>query len=401
VTIPTAEESHKISMVGYHDLAGRPAFKLALRRDGARWLLYTGHLWHSGWSVIDVTEPTRPKLLRFVESPYTTQTSQIQVAGDFMITGLQRYPHQDRPFPSDVGGALVWDLREDPINPELVGQYRVGGIGTHRNFYAGGRYLYAAIRGNEALGSGALAIVDLEDPSAPREVSRWSEVSTKGTVPFFHGPAYVVGDRAYCSCEDFVVLDVSDPKHPVSIARLGLGGLSGALGVHSAIPYLGGRFAVINGEAYREGQNYEFTPVVLVDLADESKPSPISVFPVPRPSLDGAHDSYVKKGGRFGAHNQHQHQGHPDLLEPTSLVAMTYFNAGLRIFSIADPLYPVEVASFVATAPERRRGPRPRSALVSHFEDVLIDSRQNIYCSDANHGIFVLRYDEKLDPIVA
>lgn len=388
-----------MEMVGYSDLAGRPAFKLALRRDGARWLLYAAHFWHSGWSVIDVTDPARPELLHFIEGPAHMRTAQIQAAGELMVTALERDPYRPQAgFDGREAGALIWDLSEDASRPRLLGHYRSGGEGTHRNFYDGGRYLYAAVRGSGMLAPGALGIVDLADPANPHELARWSEPGTRGRVPFFHGPAYVLGTRAYCSCEDFVVLDVADPHRPLPVSRLGLGGLSGMVGVHSAIPYADGTLVVVNGEAHREGPAYEMTPVVVVDLSDETDPRPLSIFPVPRPSRGSRHRSYVEKGGRFGPHNQHQHQSHPDLLAPTSLVAMTYFNAGLRIFSIADPCYPEEIASFVPTAPEQRLGPRPRSALVGHFEDLLIDARQNIYCSDPNQGLFVLRYEASLAP---
>ena len=47
-------------MVGYADLGGRPAFKLALQVGDERWYLFAAHLWHRGWSVIDVTEPREP-----------------------------------------------------------------------------------------------------------------------------------------------------------------------------------------------------------------------------------------------------------------------------------------------------------------------------------------------------
>src|SRR5437762_4970460 len=46
-----------LEALSYHDLDGRPGFKLALTVKAGRHFLYVSHLWHSGWSVLDVTEP--------------------------------------------------------------------------------------------------------------------------------------------------------------------------------------------------------------------------------------------------------------------------------------------------------------------------------------------------------
>jgi hypothetical protein len=131
---------------------------------------------------------------------------------------------------------------------------------------------------------------------------------------------------------------------------------------------------------------------VAIDVSDETKPRVISTFPVPRPTAGLPFRNYYEKGGRFGPHNQHHFQGHPDLFELREHVAVTMFNAGLRIYSLEDPYMPIEVGHFVAAAPSRRLGPRPHSALVTCFEDVLIDARGNIFCTDPNQGLFVLRF---------
>ena len=75
---------------------------------------------------------------------------------------------------------------------------------------------------------------------------------------------------------------------------------------------------------------------------------------------------------------------------------MSYFNAGLRVFDTSDPYVPEEVGHFVPDDPGKRHGPLPQEALVTQFEDVLVDARGFIYCTDKNHGLFVLRYTEDL-----
>jgi len=101
--------------------------------------------------------------------------------------------------------------------------------------------------------------------------------------------------------------------------------------------------------------------------------------------------NYYAKGGRFGPHNQHQPQGNPAHLALEDHILMTYFNAGLRLYDISDPLQPIEAGWFVPEDPRERRGTLPTD-LVTQFEDVIVDARGFIYCTDKNHGLFILKY---------
>ena len=88
--IPSGYFARNIEPLGYHDLDGKPAFKLAMQEVNNRWYLYVAHLWHRGWSVLDVTDPTAPEYCSFIPGPENTWTIQVQVAEDKMITGLER-----------------------------------------------------------------------------------------------------------------------------------------------------------------------------------------------------------------------------------------------------------------------------------------------------------------------
>lgn len=67
--IPPGYFAKNIEPLGYHDLADKPAFKLAMQEKNGRWYLYVAHLWHRGWSVLNVTEPTEPELCAFIPAP--------------------------------------------------------------------------------------------------------------------------------------------------------------------------------------------------------------------------------------------------------------------------------------------------------------------------------------------
>src|SRR5919106_2598635 len=53
MAVPGVTEQRGFRLVGYTDMDGRPAFKLATHRSGDRRYLYTGHFWHHGWSIVD------------------------------------------------------------------------------------------------------------------------------------------------------------------------------------------------------------------------------------------------------------------------------------------------------------------------------------------------------------
>ena len=60
------------------------------------------------------------------------------------------------------------------------------------------------------------------------------------------------------------------------------------------------------------------------------------------------------------------------------------------------PRAPKEIGYFLPPDPTVRRGPLPKTGLVTQSEDVLADCRGNIFVSDKNHGIYVLRFARPL-----
>lgn len=130
--------------------------------------------------------------------------------------------------------------------------------------------------------------------------------------------------------------------------------------------------------------------VGMVDLTNPVKPRLMSLFPTPAPPAGAPYKSFCDKGGRFGPHNTNLEYHLPEVEHRSDLIYMTYFNAGVRIFDISNPRMPNEVAWFVPPTPRKRYGPIP-DQLVTQTEDVLVDRRGNIYITDKQWGIFILR----------
>jgi hypothetical protein len=395
---PAVLEAQGIDLVGYHDLGGNPAFKLALQKVDDRYYLYLSHFWLSGWSVVDVTEPHSPQLVGHADGPERSWTYQVQVADGIMIGALERPTAgwgYDPELTEDVG-ILVFDVASDPAHPALISHYDTGGRGTHRNYYAGGRYAYLATEADGFAGN-ILSIVDVSDPESVREVGRWwaegqhvAAGETGGSKWGLHGPAHVVGNLAYCSWGQYgvVILDVSDPTAPRGVSRLSFGDFGSPLGVHTAYSY--GDYLVANSEALGEGDSEGLPYTVAIDIRDPAAPRIAAWFPTPYPTAGIGARTYQEKGGRHGPHNQHQYQGVPGTLNDPSRVYLTHFNGGLRVYDIMEPLRPREIAYFVPVDPTERLGPKPAN-LTTSFEDVLVDDRGFIYCTDKNRGLFVLK----------
>lgn len=399
---PGKSYSKNLDAVGYTELEGRPAFKLAMHKSGDRWYLYTATFWHPGLNIVEVTDPTKPRFVRFIEGPVNTWTLQIQIAEGRMITSFEEIPPGWGNIPGQPNeeGFLVWDLA-DPEDPKTLGQFKTGGKGTHRNYYDGGRYVYATGLPDGYQGH-ILQIVDIDDPTHPVEVSRWwrdgqwiaggEKGAPHGTL--LHGGAYVRGDRAYLpyGAGGFVILDISDKRKPTLVSDLPFSPpFQSFIAVHTAQPLAKRDLVVVNSEAIAENCNEPLGYAGIVDIADEKNPRLISLFPLPRPPEGAPYKNFCEKGGRFGPHNQHQWQYQGILLQDDNLTFLTYFNAGLRVFDISDERLPREIAYFVPPDPVVRRGLLPNSKLVAQTEDALVDARGYIYISDKNHGVYVLR----------
>lgn len=411
-----------IEQLAYHDLDGRSSFKLALQEVDGRFFLYVGALWHSGWSVLDVTDPTHPELLRWIEGPANTWTIQVQVADGKMVTALEHIPGGWSSGSSAVApqdGFYIWDVGE-PDRPKILGHWRSEATGTHRNFYNGGQYVYATTTAPGFNGH-FLAVVDTSDPTAPITVGRWwypgqhrdggerytdediRRLSSGRPYPnpekpshalSLHGGAYVLGPRAYCPWmrAGLVTLDVSDPTSPRHISTLPVyPPLGSSIAVHSAVPVPNRGIVVINSEALHERCAEPAGFAATVDMSDEFDPIVMAVFPKPRTPVGYDAPSFAAKGGRFGPHNQHQQQGLECLAPTDRYIYLTYFNAGLQVYDIEDPRDPYVTAYFIPDDPKDRRGPLP-SELVHQAEDVLVDRRGIIYMSEKNSGVYVLKH---------
>lgn len=391
-----------------------------LERNG-RWYLYTGCFWHRGWNILDVTNPAKPEMVNFLSGPNNTFTLQVDLADNTLITaleqGLANVPwglDANAPFEE---GVLLWDLT-DPVHPRRVGHYKTGGRGTHRNAYQGGRYMHLAA-GAPGYDGNIYSIVDIKDRANPREVGRWAvpgqrrPTGAPTTVPAqnaemhehgfcnidgkdvsLHGPAVIEGNRAWLpyGAAGMIVLDISDVTKPRQIARIPFTPpFHSTFGVHTVLPVPAQGLAYVNSEDISYGKGAAHFAGI-VDIRDPLKPKLISLFPEPIPEPGVRYRSFSERSGWSGPHNVNQLQHNPAVQKQGRIFYNAHFNAGLRIYDVSHPRLPREIGWFMPPDPVERFGPMPQGPLVTQTEDVLVDRRGNIFITDKNQGIWILRY---------
>ena len=405
--IPAGWEASNMEAVGYSDLQGRGgAFKLAIKKVGDKWYLYMGHLWHYGFSIVDVTDPKSPRFVKFVEMPSNNWTIQLTLHDNILITAMERQAlawggDPNKPFSE---GVILWDI-SDPENPNQLSQWKTGATGTHRNSYPGGKYAFmsAGMPGYPGAGN-ILVILDISDPKNPKEAGRWWQPGQKegeaqiGGPRGFHGPANLSpdGKRIVMAYSPSVVnLDISDVANPKVLGQLRMSPpflSAGSQSLHTSLPLWDRNLIYANSEASAERCNEGLNWAGLIQNKDPANMQLLSLFPLPQPPKNAPFKNFCEKGGRFGPHNVNQEIHLPDVEKPGNLIYLTYFNAGLRIFDIKDPVQPVESGWFVPPQPLKRHGPMPPNDLVTQTEDVLVDTRGYIYVDDKHWGLWVLRY---------
>jgi hypothetical protein len=275
----------------------------------------------------------------------------------------------------------------DPSKPVLLQEFSTGakGNGTHANFWDGGKYAYLDCGFDETLRmesserpfGNALMIVDVSDPANIKEVSRWwvpgqrlGEEAEYKKWPFAddqsswtsnHGGAVVPkrveegGNVGYCGMGHFgmYVFDFTDITKPKVLGRVShpleaLGGIP----YHTIYPVVAGAASprlqnLVIGvfESLESDCREPWHTSYIINVRDPRNPKIIGLFPRPVPPSDAPYADFCQARGRFSSHNI-QAWAAPGVAKP-NFVALTYFNAGLRIYDIADPTEPKEVAYLV------------------------------------------------------
>ncbi|HLY45850.1 MAG TPA: hypothetical protein VKQ73_09755 [Stellaceae bacterium] len=402
-------EASNMRIVGHSDLkgAGKGGEGLALQQypDGRR-VLYLAH--ESApmcFSVIDVTKPKHPQVIAQipVEAEFVRCNS-LGLAGTTLVVA-----HQTEKPGQPGAGLDIYDIK-DPANPKKLSHFDTSGPhsrGAHFVWFADGHYAYLSTGARDFTPRDPkddqfLMIVDVSQPAAPHEVGRWWLPGTRDgdAAP---PPPRVSRDagirmhsltvpadrpnRAYVGWIDggWAILDITDKAHPKEIVRRSWQSLDNGF-AHTVLAIPSRGLAIQSEEAI--GNNCADWPKRnwVWDIADEHHPYPLAVLP---PAHDQA--ALCKAGGRFGAHNIDMNRPIATSRTLNRTVVGSYFNGGVRAYSIADPARPIEIGYVVAAAP-----PGNPSHTIQ-INDVYVDEHGLIYANDRlTGGLDIIRYTGKV-----
>jgi hypothetical protein len=357
-----------------------------------------------GAGFVDISDAKNPVVLNkgvtsssFASCTYSTKLKKwimMVTAAQPLTMEVPEYPHgqYDKELRDKIlaykglRGIRNYDVT-DPKNPKLLQEYNTGvkGNGTHHNFYDGGQYAYLDCGWDDQLRlenlerpySNGLVIVDMSDPANVKEVSKWwvpgqrlgeeaeykkyrfagDHVSWTGNHGAISVPKRVEdgGNVGYGGFGAFgmYVMDLSDIRHPKPYGHVQYEfDAFGTIPFHTCLPITSDaahprlqNIVVATHESVEADcrENYH-TPYVM-DVKDPRNPKIIGFFPRPAAPPDAPYSDFCFARGRFGSHNTHCWL-QPGAPKP-NIVAMTWFNAGVRIFDISDPTAPKEVAWFV------------------------------------------------------
>jgi len=435
------QESHNMTLVGFHDLQGRPAYQPTIHSQGGRWIAYVGlhsgaevnslaeRLEGNGTLIIDVTDAADPRTLAHIPGDRLDpgEESEAQMVRVCDVSG-RTYLVRDAASRTRYE---VWDVTA-PEDPRYVTVIVDGLRSTHKLYWSCDDHVVYLPSLDSEWRARNTKIFDLSDPARPRFIRDFGLVGQEPGSQLEHVPAPIHGpiahgDKvffAYGSSNHGTVQIVDrakllngDPEPtPENLLEPQIGRIDMPIiwGGHSTYPLLGvpikefekatvgnvKAILVVASEVVRNECEGPRHPLFFFDISEPQHPFPVSNFLVPEKS-----GNFCERGGRFGPHSV-QESFAPVFYKKIIFVA--YFNAGVRAVDVRDPFAPREVGYFIPattdkTKPvcvERDDGQRCNEAIQTN--NVEVDERGLIYIVDrAGTGLHILKLAGEARQIVS
>ena len=342
--------------------------------------LYIAHMQApSGTTIVDISDPRKPKTLARIDMPEGWHSHKVRVANGIMIVNHEMVGKQEGA--NFVGGLAIYDV-SNPATPKQIGKWETRGGGVHRYDFDG-RYAYLSSTSEGYIGN-IVVILDLKNPAKPEVVSRWwipgqweaggEEYPWKDFVePRCHHPLRV-GNRLNVSYwhHGMFILDISDLSKPKMISgHRRSPAFPNPTHTCLQIPgtHKGRNIMVVADEDVAALRPSAPAFAWVYDITDETTPVPISTI-----NVEGLND------GSFHPPMTGCHQ--PSERFKGTIIPFAWFAQGLRLFDVADPYAPKEVGYFVPDAPAGSKRPSAN--------DVTMDDRGLIYMIDRIRGVDVI-----------
>ena len=463
-----------MELAGFSDLQGRSAYQPIIINENGREIAYVGHHTGSamnsltgvvepnGTSIVDVTDPAKPKYLAHI--PGSAEggdegggAQMVRVcSGDVLPHGGRGKWYLLRP--NGDKAQEVYDVT-DPAHPSRLTVVVQNLTGTHKNWWecdTGIAYLVGNASPEGWKGGNHMKIYDLSDPAKPKYIRDFGllgqqpgATSHEGVAAAtgIHGPisagvdknrvyaAYGTGSNGVIQILDRqkLLTAFENPLKPTTeemlAPQIGFIAMSPDQGAHTVFPVFGEPIPEFQGHTVLKKRDFLIVPsesgrghncspgpggdrpaphlAFMVDISNEATPWPVATFRVPENP-----GNFCGKGGRFGAHSVAESFYPPYY---GKLAIFSWFNAGTRVFDIRDPFAVQEVAYFIpapnkntmAFCPDGVSHPSgdpkitPDCVRVIQTNNVEVDDRGLIYSADrAGSGLHILRLTGKAKDVV-
>jgi hypothetical protein len=298
----------------------------------------------------------------------------------------------------------VYDVSDDCRHPELLSSTALGPpVKGHEGWFSpdGSTYYMSTTRGVGGNGISALRDhgptlfpVDLKDPTQPQVMSSWAfQAQTHGGSTTEDGTRSYVCQQSTPPQDALLVVDTSDvaaretSPQPDLQAQIPLEDNQWCQGAYR-VTYDGHPYLIQYGErsgaadCSRAEDNWaNFGYPRFFDLADETRPRLVgsALLEVHLPE----HCESVTGEGAVNGLGYSVHHCSPDRLYNPTILACSWFHAGLRVLDIRDPHHPVEIGYF---------NPGINGPVGTVARPVIRSEREEIWFTNDAGGFYVLKF---------
>ena len=400
----SSAQSFNMRLIAHHELQGfggmGEGMGLQLARGGRRILWLAHESAPKNFTGVDVTDPREPRVIVQTDLPHAKMRSNsLDVVGDTLAVAYQASSPGMKP-----AGFELFDV-STPEEPKLITHFDCSGQwsrGVHVLWFVDGETIHmsagaADFQPRNQKDDQFYRVIDVRNASKPSEIGRWWLPGTRegddaqppqrlerrfdkgfrahNTNVFPSRP-----DRAYVGYIDggALILDIADRSRPKLVSHWRYSPPFNGF-THTVLPLLERNLLIVADEAVMDGGADWPKLVWVVDARVETNLVPIATFPAP------PYQEFVRRGGRFGAHNLHENLPVPGSWRSEQIIVGTFFNAGVRAYDVLNPYQPKEVAYYV---PEVPNGARTGAV---QLNDVFVDERRIVYTVDRHiGGLYVL-----------
>lgn len=326
---------------------------------------YVGNRQARQINIVDISDPTKPARIGALSFPDGSQPAELRVlpAQHLLVVADM----------TSVVNLLTFDI-SDCSSPQPLGSLVLESQPHEFFLWSNAAHTRAFVAADLA-GPPDLLVIDLDDPTAPVEIARWSAADDGLTGPLHSVSVNAAGDTVYLSlsAQGLAVADLELPIIQVRRQADESPALASFPGAHSAVSFSGAAFAVLTAEFY----DCPFGGLAIAQLFDPAQPEIVAHVGLRENRCEDTPGEAV-----FSAHN-------PLVID--NLVFVSWYAGGLVALDVSDPFQPVLVGRFVPSG----RG----AAAESYVGDYPVQMWSYpivrdglIYIVDIQSGLYVLRY---------